>query len=326
MVSVEEAFDTVLSGETLRIVQFPHPWLKIFAQNDNGHAALLIKSDLPREVVVGDARGFSIKTSRQSGDQYIRFVSDQAGCPPIFAKLADHLIETTAPSGSEAESIVRLSEAVSNLKRFFSRRPGRLTHDQAQGLFSEIQVLSRLVRSGLKVDQAASAWKGPFSRSGTGLHDFTFPNGAGIEVKSSNQPATEVRVSSTNQLVPGDVGLDLVVVPIETTVQNVNGSLSLRDAVAVLRALVADSPDASETIHNALEEFGVNFEDEYYEQWRFMPGIWKVYQVESGFPFVDVEHIPRGIIRVSYSLSLADLQNFEVEVDSFLDRVVATNG
>lgn len=325
MVSVAVAFETVLSGQPLQIVQFQHPWLKIFAQNDGGHAVLLVRSDLPSDLVVGDARGFSIKTSRQSGDQYIRFISDQAGCPSIFAKLASHLIEVTATARSEAESIMRLSEAVVNLKRFFSRRPGRLSHDQVQGLFGELQVFTRLVGSGLDADRAASAWKGPFSRSGAGLHDFTFPNGAGIEVKSSNQPATEVRVSSASQLVPGDVSLDLVVVPIETVGPTVNGALSIKDSVVGLRGLVADSPSASDTVESALEEFGADFEDEFYEKWRFMPGKWKVYEVGSGFPFVDAEAIPRGIFRVSYSLALADLQNFEVEVGSFLERVV-TNG
>jgi hypothetical protein len=321
MLSVQDTFDTVVAGVSLRIIQFPHPWLQVFAQNEGGHASLLIKADLPAEMMVADARGFSIKTSRESGDQYVRITSDQAGCPPIFAKLASFVLEKTAATDSARASLSALSGAIRDLKRFFSRRPGRLSHDQVQGLFSEIELLVGLVHSGIQIEMAVSAWKGPFSRRGVGLHDFSFPNGYGIEVKSTNQPATEVRVSSATQLVPGDVGLDLVVVPVETTGSATGESASLREAISGLKHLARDSGNATQHIDSALEEFGADFGDEYYDQWRFVTGIWQVYEVGAGFPFMAAEDIPRGIFRVAYSLSLADLSNFRVSVDSFLERL-----
>lgn len=326
MPTVNETFDAVISGDHSRVIQFRHPWLKIFAQNDSGHASLLIRADLPPDLTVGDARGFSIKTSREAGDNYIQITSDQRGCPPIFPKLASFVIEKTASGKSAAESLLLLAAAVRDLKRFFSRRPGRLTHEQAQGLFAEIQVLSRLIEHEVPLDQAVSAWKGPFSRSGDGLHDFTFADGHGIEVKSSSQPAIDVRVSSSTQIVPDEAGLDLVVVPVETTPDLVSGSADLAEAVAGLRSLVAGSPFASEQVATALTEFGADFEDEFYQRWRFVPGIWKVYEVSEGFPFMAAEDIPKGIFRLSYSLALADLKIFETTTEQLLERIGAAHG
>lgn len=326
MPTVDETFDAVISGDNSRVIQFHHPWLKIFAQNDSGHASLLIRADLPPDLMVGDARGFSIKTSREAGDNYIQVTSDQPGCPPIFPKLAAFVIEKTSSGKSVAEALLLLAVAVQDLKRFFSRRPGRLTHEQAQGLFGEIQVLSRLIEHEVPLDQAVSAWKGPFSRKGDGLHDFTFVDGYGIEVKSSSQPATDVRVSSSTQIVPDEVGLALVVVPVETTPDPVSGSADLAEAVAGLRSLVAGSPFASEHVETALAEFGADFEDEFYQRWRFVPGAWKIYEVVEGFPFMAAEDIPKGIFRLTYSLALADLQSFETVAEHLLQRIGAING
>lgn len=322
MSGVKSFFEEVLVSENYRVIQLDHPWLKVFAQNFDGHGALLVRVKLPDDTVVGDARGFSVATSRKDDDHYLRITAEGNGLPELFLMLVDFVMDRTSSVANKSESINELSNAISEFKRFVSRKPGRLSREQAQGLYAEIQVLVRLIEAGISAENVLISWKGPFSKEGRGLHDFTFPNGRGLEVKSSHQPATEVRISSANQLLPDDQPLDLLVLPVETVPHKYAGSLSLKEIVSICTSLLGDAPAVLALWEEALEKFGTDFSDEYYEQWRFVPGPWKRYRVGKGFPSIAAEQIPRAVVRITYSLVLGDLAEFEDSADGLFEELV----
>jgi hypothetical protein len=320
-VDLSKVFRQVLAGKDFRVIQLHHPWLVLFAQNYDGFGSLLARAELPDDLYVGDARGFSVATLRKGDESFIRITSSEKGLPPLFLKLVEFIVHETSAATSAPDSLNKLAGSVAEFKRFVSRKPGRLSSEEIQGLYAEIMVLLALIEAGLDRTVALSSWKGPFFRDGKGLHDFTFPNGRALEVKSSHHPATEIRISTPGQVVPSDLALDVLVLPVESVQPGFAGSTSLREVLAVGKSKFSDEPHLIQLWQDALDAFKTDFEDEYYDTSRFLPGNWKRYQVSEGFPVLDTELIPKAIFNITYSLNLSDLIEFEASPDDLFSEI-----
>lgn len=314
-------FRQVLAGKNFRVIQLQHPWLVLFGQNHDGFGSLLVRAELPEDLHVGDAKGFSVATLRKGDESFIRITSSEKGMPPLFLKLIEFIIHETSSATSASDALNKLAGAVAELKRFVSRKPGRLSLEEIQGLYAEIMVLLDLVEAGLDRTVALSSWKGPYFREGKGLHDFTFPNGRGVEVKSSHHPATEIRISSPSQVVPSDLALDILVLPVESVQPGFAGSTSLREVLAIGKSKFSEEPYLIQLWQDALDAFNTDFEDEYYDTSRFLPGSWKRYQVSEGFPVLDTALIPKAIFNIKFSLNLSDLVEFEASTDDLFSEI-----
>lgn len=308
-------FDEALGGKDNRVIQIPHPWLLVLAQNAGGYSSLLVKAELPEGLVVGDAKGFSVETARKVDDSFIQIKSSEKGLSELFIKLVEFVIHRTSSATSPEGSLVELANSVAEFKRFMSRRGGRLSAEEIQGLFAELMALIDLIGSGIPPMIVLSSWKGPFYRDGRGLHDFTFPDGRGLEIKSCHQPATEIRLSSPHQALPTDDPLDILVLPVERVPAGFPKGMSLREAIDSCESLLKDDTTLLEIWSKALEAFNADFSDDYYESFRFIASGWRRYAVIPGFPVVNTAEIPKAIIRLTYSLSLHELSKFEARVD-----------
>lgn len=304
-------FEEALTSKDNRVIQIPHPWLLVLAQNAGGFGSLLVKAELPDDLFVGDAKGFSVRTARNVGDSFVQITSSEKGLSELFLKLVEFIIHKTSSASSLEGSLVALATSVAEFKRFMSRRGGRLSGEEIQGLFAEVMALIGLIGAGVPPVIALSSWKGPYSRDGKGLHDFTFPDGRGLEIKSCQQPATEIRLSSPEQAVPTGHALDILVLPVEAVPVGFPNGTSLGEALASCESLLAADPTLLEIWNNALEAFNTDFSDEYYESVKYVASGWRRFAVVSGFPVLNAAEIPRAIIRLTYSLSLHELREFE---------------
>jgi hypothetical protein len=318
------AFEQVLAGTDFQVIKLAHPWLTVLAQNVNGHAALLVRASLAPDQVVGDGRGFTVETERNGTDDYVRINSTDSGVAPVFLKLVEHVLDRTRSAHSHAEALDALVESVDEFRRFSARRAGRLSEQEIRGLFAELVLLRTFVETGVDVDSIVSAWKGPLFRDGVGIHDFTFPDGRGIEVKSTHQPAIEIRVSSSQQLVAGELPLDLAVLPIEGVPVDSQAGIAFRAYLIDTGILVASASSSSRAKWNGvLDALGLDIDDEFYDQWRFLPGAWSRFGVTSGFPCVPTENLPKAVVKVRYSLELQYLEPYRQSFQELIEQGVA---
>jgi hypothetical protein len=315
---LSNAANTVLSGLNQQVIQIPHPFFKVFIQNHEGHLALLIKATIPADEIVEDGRGFTVKTERDGSDGYLRLTSSSPGISSVFLKLMEFVIEETSKVASMERSIKRIPACIDEFKRFAGRRSGRLSREEIQGLFAELSLLLALTTKNPDSYLVAQSWRGPLTGDGMGLHDFTFPNGNAIEVKSTHQPALEIRVSSPEQLMPSGYPLDLVVLPIEPVLPNHSEGTGLKELIERCRTTFIRDHAALEIFEDTLDATGADLDDEYYDQWKFLPGQWRRFCVSEDFPTLPIEQIPRGIVRITYSLSLIDLERFEENFQALL--------
>lgn len=314
----EVAFTQAISGPNNKAVLIDHRWFRIFAQNHDGHAALVIRVSLAPDQAVADGRGFTVRTERGGDDNYVRITSTSPGISLVFLKLVETIIERTASERSVASATQTLLSAVDEFIAFGSRLGGRLSDSEVRGTFAELVFFRALVDHGLDANLVLTSWRGPFSLAGLGNHDFVFPNGVGVEVKSVRQGATAVSVSSATQLVPSAKPLALAVLPVEETTVGV----SFREYARNLGEFIAKAGHQCERgWQEALQALGLDLDDEWYEKFLFLPGTWECYDVREGFPYLESSRIAQGIVRVRYSLKLLRLLPFEMYFDDVVERI-----
>lgn len=321
--STKVAFEQVLStpGER-RMVVISHAPFLIAAVNDKGRAALFVRVSLTPSQVVRDGHGFSVKTARSGDNDYLQIAAADVGLPPLFLKLAEYVVERVTAADSPEEGTVSLLRSIDEYRRFVGERRGRLSESLVRGTFAELLFMDLLLESGMSADTAVAAWRGPWAKAGLGVHDFTFADGHGIEVKSTRQPPTRIRVSSPGQLVPSQDPLDLLVLPLEDASHGSGSAISFRNQAQEIGALVRlAGARAAETWDAALAVLALDLDDEWYDQFRFVPGEWRRYRVTTGFPCLDVSSVPPGVVDIRYSLELASLAPFSARLRDLINEM-----
>lgn len=310
--AIEEHFQAVLSARDRRMrVIRTSPFL-LAVVNEGGHAALYVRTDLPASHTLTDGRGFKVKTTR-SGANYVRITADAPGLPPMFLKLVEYIVDRIPENVSHEEGALTLVASIDEFRRFVSRRSGRLSETEVRGTFAELWYLRHLLKSNIDPLVAVRSWRGPWARIGLGLHDFTFADGTGIEVKSARKPPTTIRVSSAEQLVPSVDALELLVLPLELANGANTEAIPFRDfAISIGNQLHTAEPQAGETWDDCLNALGLDLSDEWYDRYHFVPGPWSRFQVVDGFPHLEPSNLPLGIVNIRYSLELQHLAKYEI--------------
>lgn len=320
--TLKSLFEQVLLSESGRMMVIAQTPFILAVVNDNGRAALFIRALLTPSQVVSDGQGFSVKTTRSGNNDYVQITASDRGLPTLFLKLAEYVLERVSTTTSVDEGIEVLIRSIEEYRRFIGRRRGRLSEDQVRGTFAELLLLRTLINAGMRGEDVVNAWRGPWAKAGLGVHDFTFADGRGIEVKSTHQPPGTIRVSSPSQLVPSGLPLDLLVLPVEDAPDDSKAAVPFRHyAQETYEVIATAGPIAIEKWDAALEALNLDLCDEWYDKYRFLPGEWRRFEVKNGFPHLDIPRLPAGIIDVHYSLELLRLTSFVAPFRELLREV-----
>lgn len=315
--SLESTFEQVLSGVSGRMIVLGQAPFMFAGVNDNGRAALFIRVALSPSQIVSDGHGFSVKTTRSGNNDYVQITAADDGIPPLFLKLVEYLLERVSATRSVEEGAEMLIRSIDEYRRFVGQRRGRLSESMVRGTFAELLFMRTLIACGLSEDEAVRSWRGPWAKAGLGVHDFTFADGRGIEIKSTHQPPGTVRVSSPSQLLPSHKPLDLLVLPLEDAPNELSATVSFREYALRTAEIVSSSgPLAAGKWDDAMEALGLDLSDEWYDRYRFMPGDWLRFRVDDGFPHLELASLPSGMVDLHYSLELARLSPFVAGFDT----------
>lgn len=316
---VKSLLEQVLAAGNGRMMVIRQTPFMFAVVNDNGRAALFVRVSLTPSQVVSDGQGFSVKTTRSGNNDYVQITATDRGLPPLFLKLVEYVLERVSAATSIDEGVAMLIRSIEEYRRFVGQRRGRLSEALVRGTFAELLFLRAIVTAGMSTEEAVTAWRGPWAKAGLGVHDFTFADGRGIEVKSTHQPPGTIRVSSPSQLVPSDQPLDLLVLPVEHAPDESTAAFSFRQYTQETgEAIAAAGPAAAEKWDAALEALALDLSDEWYDKYRFLPGEWRRFEVKQGFPHLDISSLPAGVVDVHYSLELLRLTPFAAPFSALL--------
>lgn len=309
---LRDDFETISASAHQRAVQLDHPYITFLAQKWHNQVALAAMVPALPDQMINDGLGFTVNFDQAGNAPYIRIVADGGGVPPLFLKLVEYVLERTSLAEDAADAHRLLPLAVEEFSKFFRRRPGRLSEEEIRGLTAELLLIQRMLEGEIPARDVFHAWGGPFG----GVHDFVLGNGQSIEVKSTHQPPLEVRISTPEQTTPTPAGLDLMVLPLQRVTADTMGCVSFSGLVSEVAQIAAQSSvGCLDLWESAMRSLALDQADQYYNSWHFLPGIWQGYEVRNGFPSIDLANVPRGVVKVAFSLQLAALAEFAMHRD-----------
>lgn len=303
--SVIEQFERALAGVNHQVIPLHQPRIQAYAQNVNGHPALLLRIDDHFTREVDGTGGIAVRVdSAGTPNRCLRFESESLGLTPMFAAIVSTLLDEVGECESEADGIGLLLDHYDELRVMFARRSGRLGESAVRGLFAELVMLLELRDNGYTAASAINAWQGPYRVA----KDFVLPEGRAVEVKSIRRTNHRVRISSVDQLDPRGEDLRLAILTLDgVTAGEGRSVLELLEEVA----LWTDSDPASRLLYaQAISTLGMDASDPYYQRWRFEIGGWRWFRVGKEFPRIEPANVPSGVSHVSFSLDTDQLEAF----------------
>lgn len=221
--------------------------------------------------------------------------------------------------GSDTEAVLfaRLSARCEEWRKFWKRRNEALTEETVRGLAGELLFLERSLSEGKTPRETVCAWHGISGAD----QDFIFED-AWAEIKTIRQAATEVRISSLEQLVNPSLlkdreNVDGRLVVIRLHDDPVGGEIfTLSELHARICSRLKDDPWALQRFLGDTELAGMDVRNGRLEtQLRLGLMEMKSYAVNSpGFPkLARLENVPEAVTKVSYSLSLPALENWLIK-------------
>ena len=241
----------------------------------------------------------------------------------IFLTLCRDIAEAAARASSEAEVLdlaVRRTWRWHQLLRAGSDR--RLTPDEQRGLAGELMVLQRYLLARLPAAACVAAWTGPTDAP----KDFEIGRIA-IESKARRGGATPyIAISSEHQLdTTGVDRLFLHVVPIDRSPDSVVGSVTLPElADSLRRRIESTDPGARERFDALLLAAGL-LPEHNYDDFRWVAGESRVFEVRDKFPRLSATDLPRGVSSLRYSIALTACEPFAT-TESVLHGTISGEG
>jgi hypothetical protein len=280
--------------------------LKIYAAiSVEGYKTLLVLSpEQPPKITEFDA--VLVKWLRQDNEMWATsFILQSENFDSEFATLCADMCEEVSLSTDAETALANQYSAYESWLDFY-RRSNKFNLEKARGLFGELKFLSEHLLITHSASAILDSWHGPLG----GYHDFVLENARAVEVKTVNPSTTDVLISSEHQLAfSGD--LTLAVYRLLTLDADSKGE-TLNELIAQVRKSFSDPENRR--FSNLLSSTGYKEDLRVSSERRFEVQEVRFFDANtSGFPRLTENTLPIGIRKVSYRLSLAHLNEFEIQ-------------
>jgi len=226
----------------------------------------------------------------------------------VFIKLCCDIIES---SRDEKDNVVEfIVGRYLKWQRLLEFRPlDILSSARQKGLIGELLYLQKLIPV-LGAEGSVLSWSGPEWSD----HDFVYDN-TWAEIKTVHFSASQVTISSLEQLDnPANISL-LVVYFIEKTTQNDESGLTLTEIVNQTRKLIGHTNKSIFDFERKLCEYGYSGDKTEYNVQKYLIGNTKTYEISNSFPKLLRSSIHPAIISAKYTLSFAAVEDFQIKGD-----------
>lgn len=270
---------------------------------------LLIRSEAPPGSLF-EVGGMRLGVDRdERGTLLLLSLEDTARSDLFTTVCADAL----AAAGSDSEEALALFLVrLDAWRRFLRERHAGLSREETVGLIGELVVMERLLTS--RPDFLAS-WKAPED----GLHDFE-AGGHALEVKTGIGPASQLRISSLDQLETSGVRrLDLVHVRL---VEDPAGR-SLADLVEAIELQLPDEASRRLLANQILRRGLMPDDDVARTRPRVRLRNVEAYTVGDSFPRLLRSSVPTAIAEAMYALEVRAISGHSVDPDDTFNLFTA---
>lgn len=271
--------------------------------NDDGKMSMILTED-GREERVKSSKLIDVQMKRRE-DRKIALsfdLLDQAYAS-MFTVFCKDMIVVCEKAGKD----LAISSAIIRWKYwkelFGKKRSQLLDKQEIKGLMGELYELQMRMIPEYGYQKAIKSWMGPL----LGHKDFEI-NDTWFEVKTINDGAVQLVVSSLEQLESEEDG-HLIVVRVDETSENNSKSLNLNKLVLQIIDLIED-PEALEEFRIKLDNIGYTAESEY-ESYNFIVKGVDVYTVDKMFPRLRRKDMNNAIGNAKYTILFAGIADFK---------------
>ena len=189
---------------------------------------------------------------------------------------------------------------------FGKKKQTILDKQKVKGLIGELLILKEYFFTKWGEEKAIQAWVGPL----LGHKDFEI-NDTWYEIKSVNQNAVQVKISSLEQLESEEKG-HLIVMRLEDTSAVVQNPINLNSLVIEIVGLISDVENLS-SFQKKLDNIGYVY-DEDYNSWNFSYKGRQAYYVDDRFPRIRRMNLENSIGNVEYTIMLDGIEKFKEDL------------
>jgi hypothetical protein len=250
------------------------------------------------------------------GKTFLYLSVTSASYEELFFKFCGDLLSVMEGAESEAFALSRLAKRYETWKAFWKSPRQQMTEEKVRGLAGELIYLLSCLDRGMEPGEVLQAWVGPDG----GDQDFVFSN-AWAEVKTVRQSASEVQISSLEQLVnpkvmadAGDVQGRLAVIRLHSRPAG-SDTITLPGLYRRILERLKNWPHAQLNFINSVELAGADIKNGTHEnKLHFELLEFALYDVnKEGFPrLMRDSNLPAGITKAKYSLSIPALEPWRI--------------
>ena len=309
--SIVERWRTILDhpGSGNGEIEGDHPLRIVYGATDLGEAVFFFITDampglpeLSRSVRID--RGVRVLDRRWTLS--LTLVDDRFR--EVFLRLFDDLVRRSAHASSERHALALVFSGIDEWKQLLrDNMDKRMTIEAIRGLVAELWFGFRILTRSAHADEVLASWTGPLGTP----QDFNFPDGRSYEVKSVHPDSRAMTISSAEQLDSGHRELTLAAVSL-VRVPATPGTISVRSLVQLAKTEISASTHARDELLDRLDALRVDPDDDYYDEFHFQVRGVRKFSVAPDFPAIRASSLDAGVDRVSYSLRLASITNFEI--------------
>lgn len=288
-----------------------HPYDFFWGKDVSGHCLLLLRfdaallDDIKIRKVILTGITTDIRAVPDTADGIFLITLQNTENADIFFTLCEALVKKTRDAANVHAAIAIIYSQLERWRALLSSaRHNRLSAQEVQGLFGELQFLEACIDGQhVSIQAAIDGWQGPNGAP----HDFIFGRSA-VEVKSiSGSSADSVRISTESQLTTHLDMLHLRIVFLAVDA-DCKAGLSLNDLIVRLKEKIKDS-DLDHVFEERLAEVGYVDIPEY-DLPCFSVTQTRTYDVRNGFPRITPELLMPGISDVSYCIAFSNIAEY----------------
>ena len=287
-------------------VEHPLGWHVGYKEIDQ--KTLVIVSEKEPELLQTSKSIAVSKGRRMDGRWALSFVLMRSEQESVFELLCADLISYSQSAENESSALTLTVKRYKQWNKLLEhQRKSLMDESNRKGLIGELIYLCSVIDRGYPLFAAVQGWLGPDGAD----QDFIYADGW-HEVKSIGKASSSVTISSLEQLDNNDPG-ELVIMFIDKCGSEQGGAVSLGEQVDLTLARVREDEDALSLLESKLMRYGYIDMPEYREQ-KYVCSGKACFRVDTEFPRLTADVVMPQITAAQYSISLAGIEGWKVEV------------
>lgn len=243
---------------------------------------------------------------RNDGKMALSFSLLDNAYESLFLIFCNDIITICEKAGSDQAIVCAITRWKYWKEMFGKRKQTVLDKQEIKGLIGELLILKECLLSKWGEERAVQAWMGPL----LGHKDFEIDN-TWYEVKSVNENAIQIKISSFEQLESEEKG-HLVVVRLEDTSTVAENSININKLVLEIISLISDVENLN-VLQTKLDNIGYSFDEEY-NSWNFLYKGRQSYYVDDKFPRIRKRDVDNAIGNAQYTILLDGIEGFKEDL------------